>query len=315
MDISILICTYNRAGELRRSLASHAAMAVPASVRWELLVVDNNSTDDTPAVVESCQGSLPVRYLCEKQQGKSHALNRGFSECRGELVLMTDDDVDVTGSWLADYFHAARQFPEAAFFGGRIETRWEEPPPEWLAVNAGWLDSTPVLDWGREPQRLTLEAGRAFLVGANMAVRRSAFAAGFRFREDLGPIGRYRDARAQHGGEEGEWQSRVLASGMSGMYLPEPLVYHRESRHRATRGYIRWYYRNLGIEIRRREGIPPVPALLKAPRYLWRRLLTEGACYYYHRLISSPRVWLKLDCERALTMGEIQECRRMAREN
>jgi GT2 family glycosyltransferase len=226
---------------------------------------------------------------------------------------MTDDDVDVTENWLAAYFHAANRYPEAGFFGGRIQTRWEEPPPAWLAMNADWLTSTPALDWGSEFAELT-KTSRSFVIGANMAVRRAVFTAGHRFREDLGCIGSDLDDSAQHGGQEGEWQQRVLAAGTCGVYVPESLVYHRERKYRATRRFVRWYYRNMGVEIRRREGIPAGPALLDAPRYLWRRFMMEGTRYYWLRLAGSPRRWLKADCDLARTRGEIQECRRIARE-
>src|SRR5438067_2171623 len=99
---TVLVCTYNRARLLRETLASMQAMGVPVNCRVEILVVDNNSTDNTPEVVaESTRnGAIPVRYVRETQQGKSFALNRGLANASGEILALTDDDVLPATDWL-----------------------------------------------------------------------------------------------------------------------------------------------------------------------------------------------------------------------
>ena len=100
MKYSVVIATYNRAADLRSTLASLAGLHPDGA--WEVIVVDNNSTDDTRRAVEEAARAFPVecRYLVERQQGRSPALNAGIRAARGEIVVTTDDDVRVPADWL-----------------------------------------------------------------------------------------------------------------------------------------------------------------------------------------------------------------------
>ena len=98
VSVSVIVCTYNRCGTLAATLESAAALRIPAGVSWELLVVDNNSTDGTREVVLGFAGRLPVRYLYEPRQGKTLALNRALAEAQGDLLLFTDDDVQLVAA-------------------------------------------------------------------------------------------------------------------------------------------------------------------------------------------------------------------------
>jgi glycosyltransferase involved in cell wall biosynthesis len=102
MNASVIICTYNRSGSLERTLASLARMELRDSADWELLVVDNNSKDDTRVVVDGFTRASGVncRYIFEKEQGLSHARNRGIREAKGEIIAFTDDDVLLDRHWL-----------------------------------------------------------------------------------------------------------------------------------------------------------------------------------------------------------------------
>ena len=99
---TVILCTYNRCQVLRAALQSLAASELPDSIQWEVLVVDNNSTDQTRQVVEEfcrrCPGRF--RYIFEPHPGKSFALNRGIQEAKGEVLAFTDDDVSVEPTWL-----------------------------------------------------------------------------------------------------------------------------------------------------------------------------------------------------------------------
>ena len=102
MDLSAVLCTYNRARLLDAALRSLESMRKPSGLSWELLVVDNNSNDHTKAVVEAARrrGSLPCRYVFEPRQGKSHALNTGIAHAKADVLAFTDDDVTFEGGWL-----------------------------------------------------------------------------------------------------------------------------------------------------------------------------------------------------------------------
>src|SRR5215469_1547003 len=97
MDITVVLCTFNRCERLRKALESIAASVVPQGVTWEVLIVDNNSTDRTMSAVKEFLKRDPerFRYLFEARQGKSYALNSGLKEARGDVVAFVDDDVTV----------------------------------------------------------------------------------------------------------------------------------------------------------------------------------------------------------------------------
>src|SRR5271169_6552202 len=102
MRITVILCTFNRCQLLAEALHSVAVSTLPESVEWEVLVIDNNSTDQTREVVEDFCRRYPgrFRYLFEPQQGKSHALNTGIREARGDILIFTDDDVTVEPTWI-----------------------------------------------------------------------------------------------------------------------------------------------------------------------------------------------------------------------
>src|SRR5262245_48553854 len=122
--ISVCICTYNRSESLQRTLESLAAQPNANSSATELLIVDNNCTDDTCQIVEAFRLSLPVRRAIEDRQGLAHARNRAVTESRGDILLFTDDDVRFGPCWLAAYEDAIRRFPDADYFGGRVLPDW-----------------------------------------------------------------------------------------------------------------------------------------------------------------------------------------------
>ena len=122
--ISICICTYNRSESLWRTLNSLAKQDDIDSGAVEVLIVDNNCTDDTSNVVEAFREKLPIRRVTEFRQGLAHARNRAAADFRGDVLLFTDDDVRFGPGWLAAYRDAIRRFPNADYFGGRILPDW-----------------------------------------------------------------------------------------------------------------------------------------------------------------------------------------------
>src|SRR5689334_771393 len=133
MLITVAICTMNRAESLRRTLVSLAAVRVPEGVDWEVLVVNNNCTDHTEAVIQSFASKLPIRREFETQRGLSRARNRAVDTARGDYIVWTDDDVVIHNGWLAAYAEAFCRWPEAAVFGGPIVPKYAAPLPAWLA--------------------------------------------------------------------------------------------------------------------------------------------------------------------------------------
>lgn len=268
MDITVAICTWNRADSLAATLHSCARLLAPPWLHWELLVIDNNSTDSTPAVVDRFADRLPIRRLFEPAQGLSHARNRAVAEAAGTLVLWTDDDVEVDAGWLAAYADALRRFPDAAFFGGPIEPAFTAPPPPWLRDNLDVLGSALALrDLGAEEKLITTAADLPF--GANMAMRRALLPAA-PFDPRLGRTG-----EALLSGEETALFAHLLAAGHYGVWLGNARVRHVIPARRMTVDYVRAYFQGIGRAKPATEGEGKAARVAADPGKWRRRLLWE----------------------------------------
>src|SRR3974390_2807211 len=135
MKITVILCTYNRCQSLRKALESVAASVLPTSVEWDVLVVDNNSSDLTKSEIEKFCQHYPgrFRYLFEKQAGKSFALNAGIREARGDVVAFMDDDVVVDSLWLRN-LRMPLETCQWAGTGGRIRPEKDFSPPAWMLL-------------------------------------------------------------------------------------------------------------------------------------------------------------------------------------
>lgn len=180
--ISVILATRNRASSLARLLDGLTGQVDPP--RFELIVADNGSSDDTPAVVEQAAKKLDVRYVREERPGKGKALNAALREARGELIIFTDDDVQPCPDWLFQMHKAAQDYPECNVFGGRIDVDMQEAPM-WVrkAYNLNLL--TTRYDKGDQDQMYTYGE---YPLGPNMAIRsRLLIGVPHPYPEDVGP--------------------------------------------------------------------------------------------------------------------------------
>jgi len=148
-DISAVITTYNRSEMLAKALEAVLSQET-GGVRYEVVVVDNNSTDDTRATVEAliAKGHSNLRYVFEPKQGIAHGRNAGIAAARGDIIAFTDDDNVVTPNWIATIKRSFAENPDVDFIGGKILPQWIEPPPKWLTVDHWW--PLALLDRGDE---------------------------------------------------------------------------------------------------------------------------------------------------------------------
>lgn len=283
MKYSVVIATHNRASDLRDTLASLAGLQPDGP--WEVIVVDNNSTDDTRRVVEEAALSFPVhlRYVFEARQGRSPALNAGIAIARGEIIATTDDDVRVPPEWLNA---AARGLVElnADYVGGRVLPIWTAPRPAWLSDRGGrhWA-VIALLDYGYSPR----EFGARVPLGVNMAFRRAAFDRAGLLDPDTG-----RKAGTLLGQEVREWCIRARKAGVRGYYVPDMIVQHIVPANRLTKTYFRrWFYwrgisramlyQRAGLDIESPEestvDVSKAVHIAGVPRYLFRRAATAAA--------------------------------------
>ena len=220
MHFSIIIPTYNRAEELRETIRSLAKLKVEGD--WELLVVDNRSTDHTRTVVEEQSVSFPARleYLFEPEQGRYAALNTGIRAARGEIIATTDDDARVEPDWLTTAA-AGLDALGCDYVGGKVLPIWRGAKPTWLPDRPcrHWA-VLALQDHGEEP----VEFGRNGIpwpLGINTATRREAFHRTDLFDNRLG-----RKAGTLRNQAQREWHLRARAAGLRGFYVPEMIVHH-----------------------------------------------------------------------------------------
>ena len=266
MKLTVILCTYNRCQSLAKTLESVAASRLPATVDWEVSVVDNNSTDQTREVAEDFRHRYPgrFRYLFERQQGLSYARNTGIRESLGEVLAFTDDDVRVEPDWLWN-LTSSLYGEEWIGAGGRIIPLWAAPLPGWLVTTDSNITGPfGVFDLGTEPGPMKCPP-----FGANMAFQRKAFGKDGDFRVDLGRAGSNLQGR-----EELEFANRLLARGERLRYEPSAVVSHTVPEWRMRKRYVlRWWYWYGRSEIA--ELGPPDAkwVILGIPVYLFRRLL------------------------------------------
>jgi GT2 family glycosyltransferase len=286
MDASVVICTRDRAGPLARALASLEATVRPAGFAWELVVVDNGSSDGTAAALKTFAGRLPLLTTWEPIPGVSNARNRGVATARGRYLIWTDDDVVVEPGWLAAYAEAFRHWPQAALFGGRILPVLEEPVCRWFAACQDALaDPLARRDFGEAPLPLSVAEDR-LPFGANCAVR-AAEQRRFPFDPELGRApGRERMA------EETQVLRAILEQGGTGRYLPDAVVRHMIPASRQTAAYVLSYYRAHGETAAMTETPGRGRRLAGLPFWLWRRLAGAAGAYALARACAVPRVWL-----------------------
>ena len=241
MLITVAICTFNRAESLRLTLNSLLTMRVPCDISWEILIVNNNSTDHTDEVISEYIGRLPVRREFEPDSGKSNALNRATDVSKGDYIVWIDDDVLVDAGLLAAYTAAFRRWPEAAVFGGRIKPKYETPVEQWVIESEAVLGGPyAIRDFGEHVLPLSADDEDHFPYGANWAIRAVEQRA-FRYDPELGPLpNRIRNQ------EETELTHQLLKSGATGYWIPDAIVEHCIGRDRQTVRYIADYYESWG---------------------------------------------------------------------
>lgn len=236
--VSIIICTYNRARSLHRTLKSLSEMVAPVTCVWEVLVVDNNSQDDTSHTVAlfSREARLNVRYVFEDRQGLNHARNTGVKEAKGDLLFFLDDDVEVTRHWLVEMKKAFDIYPVVGV-GGRVLLKRDLQTPKWW--NEEYDGALGKFDNGDEIILADDTYSSIIGIGANLSFKRSVF-------EQYGFFHTHLDRRKRKllmGGDI-EFAHRLKEAGELTMYYPAAVVYHCPEGSRFTKLYLRrWYFR------------------------------------------------------------------------
>lgn len=237
-EVSVIIPTYNRAALLRDAVKS--VLDQETQTPFELIIVDNNSRDDTRAVVQALIEQHPGRitYILETQQGNAHARNRGVKSARAAVIAFLDDDVIVEKNWLASLKETLDARADLSFVGGKVLPQWNGPPPSWLTPEH-W-SPLALLDYGPDEQLIGGHSPRGLLT-ANIAFRTSVF-------KETGPFSPHlqRVKNAIGSMEDTEFLLRVCRSGKQGMYSPRLVARAPVEPERLTKTYHRRWHTGHG---------------------------------------------------------------------
>jgi glycosyltransferase involved in cell wall biosynthesis len=277
-DFSIVIPTLNRA-ELLRPLLDSLLTQCAAEIDYEILVVDNGSSDGTRAVVEEYgAGDERIRYVYEPRPGVSHARNAGIERARSPIVAFIDDDVEAASDWLTSLKRAFDEHPEADCVGGRVRPRWRAPRPSWLTS-----DHAGAIAVQDRPHFFTVGPHHASpcLLTANFACRRRVF-------DEVGlfsPLFRR--------GQDRELQMRMWRAGKTGVYCPSVEVIVEPPADRLVKEYHRRWHATTAMYhalMWYRDEVDGDGQLLPLPRP--RRTLFGTPLFIYREWLGHAAGWL-----------------------
>ncbi len=242
-EVTFIICTYNRADYLDDTLNSLLRHNYSFD-QFEILVVDNNSTDHTAETVKKYiakdDKSYPsIRYVKEKIQGLSQARNRGIWESNAKNLVFVDDDIRAPGQFIPGWLKFFKEHPDIKAAGGRIHVQFDDPRPDWMPHFL-----LPLLGHHDLGDSIKKYGKMNYPFGGNMGFRKIVFERHGMFNTDLGRKGSQLKAS-----EEKEFFQRIKKSNSDIYYLPDALLYHRVNKQRLTREYIRRQSIGLGQSI------------------------------------------------------------------
>lgn len=243
--LSLIIATYNRAEQLMVTLDSVARQTLSAD-RWECIVVDNNSKDDTRQRVEAFAAEHPqlnIVYHLEPNQGLSYARNAGIAKAQGDIIAFVDDDERIVPEFVESYVELFDNKADAMSAGGKIVAEYPTGCPEWMSHYTEQPIANP-MDFGSE---VKLFPKHRIPGGGNMAMRRSVFEEVGVFNPNLGRTG-----GRLIGGEESELFERMAERGMACYYVPRAVMYHIIPESKLQPDYFERLSYNTGISQRLR---------------------------------------------------------------
>lgn len=285
MDVSIVISTYNRCGLLEGALQSLLSQT-PADMAYEILAVDNNSTDQTRPMVGALAAQNPdkLKYLFEPKQGLSYGRNAGIAAAKAPIIAFTDDDVRVSADWVWRIKAGFAANPDIDFLGGKVIPRWPAEPPRWL-TKANW-SPLALLDYGDRPFFVDSQK-QLCLIGANFAFRRRAFENVGLFKTDFQ---RVKDGIGSL--EDHEILLRLWRVGSRGLYLPELVVTAEIEPERMEKQYHRKWHASHGrfYAALHSEEVEQskLGKLFGVPAHFYRQALDDLAAWIRARIRRQP---------------------------
>jgi len=226
VEVSVIVCTYNRADLLKGCLESLVQQTLPKE-QFEILVIDNASTDSTRELVESFLNIENIRYIFEDAPGLSHARNRGMREARGEYLAYIDDDARAAADWLEVAERLIRSVqPRIDCLGGPYHPFYTSPKPDWFK------DEYEVRGFGNQPRQL---GRKEYISGANMIWAKDSLEMIGGFNVRLGVIGNQLVLGEETFAFEQVWQQKETPVFY---YSPAVMIYHWVPDFKMTVSYL-----------------------------------------------------------------------------
>lgn len=300
MLVSVAVCTWNRSRLLDQTLRTVAGLRIPAGVEWEVVVVNNNSPDDTETVLKAHESRLPLRHFFEPKQGSSHARNRVIDEARGDFIVWLDDDVLVDADCVAAYLDAAEKFPEAGYFAGKIDPWFETEPPASIRRHFARISNAyAVRDFGPDVRPLKPDEHP---FSANMGVRGDVQRR-FRFDSRLGRV-----AGGLVGDDESKMLAEMAAAGFGGVWVGTAMIKHHMPPDRTTWGYLRRWAAGIGRAQARRQGVKSCATVRGSPRWMLKEYAKRRARCLLRWAVGNP-AWVDDFIRAGHFAGMMEECR------
>ncbi|MEJ2643562.1 MAG: glycosyltransferase [Gammaproteobacteria bacterium] len=285
MDISVIVCTFNRADNLPECVAHLDRQQGLTGVEWEVVIVDNNSTDDTADVVRDLQSgsTTTIRYVFEAEQGLSAARNRGIAEAASPYLCFIDDDIRVEPQWLRAVFDGFAQHSADAV-GGRILVQTKTPLPAWINDDMrGFLGHR---DFGSEPHYM--DGITEFPFGGNMALSRRIIEQVGGFDTRMGRKGEGKTREELFKGEETDYFQRVAATGGRLYYAPDATVHHKILPHQLKKRFFRTIHFNAGYQRAMLDDTHYPRCAFRVPLFLFRQTVAAGVRYVSQLVTKGP---------------------------
>lgn len=282
-EVTIAICTYNRCQSLKRAMQSVLKASYP---KITLLIVDNNSSDQTSQIVQELQQAYltkKIEYYFEPQQGVAAARNRALKECRTEYLGFIDDDEEIIENWVESMLTAFELDSKVGVVTGPGVPIYEVEPPTWMSV--GVHDS--YLLYPEKTYILPLNTG----IGTGNVLMRAECFANIYFREDLG-----RQGACLLGAEDTDFFRRVLAQGYLPAYAHRAIMYHHINKEKLTFSWFarRYFYEGVSEYVQKQSKKLWLKRLftLIVQSFLWVfTLLTFNSQKIYYRGLRVIQLW------------------------
>jgi glucosyl-dolichyl phosphate glucuronosyltransferase len=299
MDISIIICTYNRSENLKDCFDCLAHQEISNNFSWEVLLVDNNSNDNTKQLTHDYakQCDFILRYAFEPKQGLSHARNHGINSSSGAILIFIDDDIRTSRNWLQSIYNTFNT-QQCDAVGGRIHIESPAKLPKWLKPDLyGFLGHQ---DFGNEPH--LMDGYKKFPFGGNMAILRSAFDKVGLFDTELGRKGAGLKKEELFKGEETDFFHRLADAGCKLFYQPNALVMHKILAHQLMPNFFLTLHSNAGLLQAQRDSTEYLRTLLGIPLFIFPQFaqsigkylqicLTKGPYSSFRQLMNVAYFW------------------------